>query len=150
MGIFGGGFSGSKCSTHLKLCLGRIKLLRNKREVALRGTIREVAALLQVCFHTGSVHWLAYESSRWLLGACRDPPWQKWACLLAHARNCWLPVEIRGEGAVNGPVHQMFGYLAAPFWARHFSVTLWVGAGRKTKPFSRKMHSRVVYLRALL
>ena len=45
--LFGGGFSSSKCKTSLRLCVGRIKLLRNKKSLATRALISEVADLLR-------------------------------------------------------------------------------------------------------
>jgi len=30
-GLFGGGFNPAKCKTALRLCIGRIKLLKNRR-----------------------------------------------------------------------------------------------------------------------
>ena len=48
MGFFGSGFSASKCRTNLQLCLGRIRLIRNKRENNLKHTEKEVAKLLDV------------------------------------------------------------------------------------------------------
>eukprot|EP00898_Chlorokybus_atmophyticus_P005303 jgi/Chlat1/5774/Chrsp387S05495 len=45
--IFGSGFKEIKCKTALKMCLGRIKLLRNKKEIGLRGLKREIAELLR-------------------------------------------------------------------------------------------------------
>ncbi|KAK9830637.1 hypothetical protein WJX81_008095 [Elliptochloris bilobata] len=42
-----GGFSSSKCKTQCKLCVGRIKLMRNKRLLQLKQMRKEVADLLR-------------------------------------------------------------------------------------------------------
>ena len=48
MGFFGlfGGFNPSKCKTALRLCIGRIKLLKNKKGLAVRALRKEIADLL--------------------------------------------------------------------------------------------------------
>merc|ERR1719443_154882 len=46
MGFFGGGFNPHKCKTHLRLAIGRIRLLRNKKQVGMQGLRREIAELL--------------------------------------------------------------------------------------------------------
>ena len=48
MGFFGlfGGFNPSKCKTALRLCIGRIKLLKNKKGLAARALRKEIADLL--------------------------------------------------------------------------------------------------------
>ena len=48
MGFFGlfGGFNPSKCKTALRLCIGRIKLLKNKTGLAARALRKEIADLL--------------------------------------------------------------------------------------------------------
>ena len=45
--LFGSGFSGGKCKTSLRLAMGRLKLMRGKRAVALGGLRREIAGLLK-------------------------------------------------------------------------------------------------------
>lgn len=45
-GLFGGGFNPSKCKTALRLCIGRIKLLKNKKGLAVRALRKEIADLL--------------------------------------------------------------------------------------------------------
>ena len=54
--LFGGGFSSSKCKTSLRLCVGRIKLLRNKKSLATRALISEVADLLRALRDAAEVH----------------------------------------------------------------------------------------------
>ena len=48
-GLFGGGFNPSKCKTALRLCIGRIKLLKNKKGLAARALRKEIADLLGAC-----------------------------------------------------------------------------------------------------
>ena len=52
MGLFGGlfgppKFTAAKCKTALRLCVGRIKLLQNKKRTALASLRREIADLLR-------------------------------------------------------------------------------------------------------
>ena len=45
-GLFGGGFNPAKCKTALRLCIGRIKLLKNKKGLAVRALRKEIADLI--------------------------------------------------------------------------------------------------------
>ncbi|XP_002971060.2 IST1 homolog [Selaginella moellendorffii] len=47
MDFLGRGFKAAKCKTLLRLAMSRIKLLRNRRELQVRGMRREIANLLQ-------------------------------------------------------------------------------------------------------
>ena len=44
--LFGADFAPAKCKTSLRLCLGRVKLLKNKKRVALQALRREIAELM--------------------------------------------------------------------------------------------------------
>ena len=46
-GLFGGGFNPAKCKTALRLCIGRIKLLKNKKGLAVRALRKEIADLIR-------------------------------------------------------------------------------------------------------
>lgn len=45
--LFGADFTPAKCKTSLRLCLGRVKLLKNKKRVALQALRREIAELMR-------------------------------------------------------------------------------------------------------
>ena len=45
--LFGADFAPAKCKTSLRLCLGRVKLLKNKKRVALQALRREIAELMR-------------------------------------------------------------------------------------------------------
>lgn len=45
--MFGGGFNPAKCKTALRLCIGRIKLLKNKKGLAVRALRKEIADLIR-------------------------------------------------------------------------------------------------------
>ena len=45
--LFGAEFAPAKCKTSLRLCLGRVKLLKNKKRVALQALRREIAELMR-------------------------------------------------------------------------------------------------------